>query len=204
MKRLVITESEKQRILGMHQTAAKKLNLLEGTGNQTLDRILNENNQAAWRFIDGVTAAEKAGALGTVDEKAIANLVYGIKTVDLYITILHNIRENVQDNYCDVTSFAVKSMFRGEDTFGAIDVPYYVDPINRYLSGLCNSAEKSYGGDKGDPKKGGFEFECGETAVYTSLPAGCKGNFKTSATKMINSGLTNKVSKTIGDGGINP
>jgi hypothetical protein len=168
-----------------------------------LDRILQQNNDAAWRFIDGVTAAEKAGLAGTVDEEAIANLVYGIKTVDLYITILHNIRENVQDNYCDVTAFAVKRMFRGEDTFGAIDVPYYVNPINKHLSGLCNSAEKAYGGDKGDPKKGGFEFTCGEYSGYTSLPAGCKGNFKTRATKTINSGL-NKVSKVIGDGGINP
>jgi hypothetical protein len=203
MKRLVITESEKQRILGMHQTAAKKLNLLEGTGNQTLDRILEQNNDAAWRFIDGVTAAEKAGTLGTVDEEAIANLVYGIKTVDLYITILHNIRENVQDNYCDVTSFSVKTMFRGE-AGAASDVPYYVDPINRHLRGLCNSAEKAYGGDKGDPKKGGFEFTCREYSVYTSLPAGCKGNFQTRATKSINSGGLNKVFNLIGDGGINP
>jgi len=198
MKRLVITESEKQRILGMHQTAAKKLNLLEGTGNQTLDRILQQNNDAAWRFIDGVTAAEKAGLAGTVDEEAIANLVYGIKTVDLYITILHNIRENVQDNFCDVSSFAVKSMFRVKDGLGVMDVPYYVQPINRHLSGLCSSAEKSYGGDKGDPKKGGFEFECRETRVYDGLPAGCKGNFKTRATKTIGGGFS------IGDGGINP
>ena len=202
MKRLIISESEKQRILGMHQTAAKKLNLFEGTGNQTLDRILNENNDAAWRFIDGVTAAEKAGTFGTVDEEAIANLVYGIKTVDLYVTILHNIRENVKDNYCDVTSFSVKTMFRGE-AGAASDVPYYIQPINRHLSGLCNSAEKSYGGENGKPEKGGFEFECRETAVYTSLPAGCKGNFKTSATKSINSGGLNKVGKFIGDGGIN-
>ena len=203
MKRLVITESEKQRILGMHQTAAKKLNLLEQTGNQTLDRILQQNNDAVWRFIDGVTAAEKAGTFGTVDEEAIANLVYGIKTVDLYIAILWNIRNKVKDNYCNVTSFAVKTMFRGEDTFGAIDVPYYVDPINTYLNGLCHSSEKAYGGENGKPEKGGFEFECHETAVHTSLPAGCAGTFKVRATKSINSGL-NKVSKVIGDGGINP
>jgi hypothetical protein len=199
MKRLVITESEKQRILGMHQTAAKKLNLLEQSGNQTLDRILQQNNDAAWRFIDGVTAAEKAGTGGTVDEEAIANLVYGIKTVDLYIAILWNVRNNVKDNYCDVTSFSVKSMFRDGEMAGFIDVPYYVQPITGYLNGLCNSAEKAYGGDKGDPKKGGFEFECGETRVYPNgLPAGCKGNFKTSATKSVGKGLN------IGDGGINP
>ena len=53
------------------------------------------------------------------------------------------------------------------------------------------------------PEKGGFEFECHETAVHTSLPAGCAGTFKVRATKSINSGL-NKVSKVIGDGGINP
>jgi hypothetical protein len=204
MKRLVITESEKQRILGMHQTAAKKLNLFEGTGNQTLDRILNENNDAAWRFIDGVTAAEKAGVGGTVDEEAIGNLVYGIKTVDLYVTILHNIRENVKDNYCDVTSFSVKTMLRGE-AGAASDVPYYVDPINRHLRGLCNSAEKSYGGENGKPEKGGFEFTCREMgSAYPSLPAGCKGNFQTRATKSINSGGLNKVFNFIGDGGINP
>jgi hypothetical protein len=203
MKRLVITESEKQRILGMHQKAANKLNLLEQTGNQTLDRILQQNNDAAWRFIDGVTAAEKAGTLGTVDEEAIANLVYGIKTVDLYIAILWNVRNNVKDNYCDVTSFSVKTMFRGE-AGAASDVPYYVQPINGHFNGLCNSAEKSYGGENGKPEKGGFEFTCRETAVYTSLPAGCKGNFQTRATKSINSGGLNKVFNLIGDGGINP
>ena len=202
MKRLVITESEKQRILGMHQTAAKKLNLLEQSGNQTLDRILTQNNDAAWRFIDGVTAAEKAGTLGTVDEEAIANLVYGIKTVDLYIAILWNIRNRVKDNYCDVTSFAVKSMLRGE-IGAASDVPYYVQPINGYLNGLCNSAYKDYGGDKGKPEKGGFEFQCGETRVYSSLPAGCAGSFKVGATKTINSGGLNKVGKLMGDEGVN-
>jgi len=197
MKRLVITESEKQRILGMHQTAAKKLNLLEQSGNQTLDRILQENNNAAWRFIDGVTAAEKAGALGTVDEDAIANLVYGIKTVDLYVAILWNVRNNVKDNFCDVSSFSVKRMFRVEDAMGAIDVPHYVDPINRYLSGLCSSAEKAYGGENGKPEKGGFGFKCGETKVYNNLPAGCKGNFQTSSTKMIDGGAS------VGDQGVN-
>ena len=198
MKRLVITESEKQRILGMHQKAANKLNLLEQTGNQTLDRILQQNNDAAWRFIDGVTAAEKAGLAGTVDEEAIGNLVYGIKTVDLYVAILWNVRNNVKDNYCDVTSFSVKSMFRNPEMFGVIDVPYYVDPINGHLNGLCNSAEKAYGGENGKPEKGGFEFVCGETRVYPNgLPAGCKGNFNVRATKSMGKGIN------LGDGGIN-
>ena len=198
MKRLVITESEKQRILGMHQTAAKKLNLFEGTGNQTLDRILNENNDAAWRFIDGVTAAEKAGLGGTVDEEAIANLVYGIKTVDLYVTILHNIRENVKDNFCKVISFAVKSMFRVGDAMGYFDVKDYIQPLTGHLNGLCNAAEKAYGGENGKPEKGGFDFVCSETRVYDGLPAGCKGNIKTSPTKTIGGGFS------FGDGGINP
>lgn len=197
MKRLVITESEKQRILGMHQKAANKLNLLEQTGNQTLDRILQQNNDAAWRFIDGVTAAEKAGTLGTVDEDKISELVHGIKTVDLYVAILWNIRNNVENNYCDVSSFAVKRMFRNPEGAGMSDVPHYVNPINTYLNGLCRSAETAYGGDNGKPEKGGFEFECGETKVYDSLPAGCKGNFKTRATKTIGGGIN------IGDGGIN-
>jgi hypothetical protein len=198
MKRLIISESEKQRILGMHQKAANKLNLLEQTGNQTLDRILQQNNDAAWRFIDGVTSAEKAGLAGTVDEDAISNLVTGIKTVDLYVTILWNIRNNVKDNYCDVTSFAVKSMFRNAEMLGAIDVPYYVQPINSYLNGLCSSAEKAYGGENGKPEKGGFEFACGETRVYPNgLPAGCKGNFNVRATKSIDGGVS------ISDGGIN-
>lgn len=202
MKRLVITESEKQRILEMHQKAANKLNLLEQTGNQTLDRILQQNNDAAWRFIDGVTAAEKAGMLGTVDEDKISELVHGIKTVDLYVAILWNIRNNVKDNFCDVTSFAVKTMQRTEDSLGAIDVPYYVDPINKYLAGLCRSAATAYGGENGKPEKGGFEFECREYKVYSGLPAGCKGSFKAPATKSIESGL-NKAGKLMGDQGVN-
>lgn len=185
MKRLVITESEKQRILGMHQSAANKLNLLEQSGNQTLDRILQQNNDAAWRFIDGVTAAEKAGTAGTVDENAIVNLVYGIKTVDLYITILHNIRENVENNYCNVTAYAIKNMFVNKLTFG-VDRGYAISIAN-YLNKLCEASTKSYGGAAGDPKKGGFDFECSEGFYNGRHPAGCKGGFKTKSTKILGS-----------------
>lgn len=185
MKRLVITESEKQRILGMHQSAANKLNLFESTGNQTLDRILQQNNDAAWRFIDGVTAAEKAGTGGTVDEDAIANLVYGIKTVDLYVTILHNIRENVKDNVCSVTGFVVKNMFRNYGGMGSFgDLQNYVNPLHKYLSGLCYSASKDYS----DVSKGGFfNFDCGRETFGNRIAAGCKGGFNTNSTQMINS-----------------
>jgi len=179
MKRLVITESEKQRILGMHQTAAKKLNLLEQSGNQTLDRILTQNNDAAWRFIDGVTAAEDAGVGGTVDEDAIVNLVYGIKTVDLYIAILWNIRNNVKDNICSVSGYATKNMFRNKATLGA---DYgYTNAITNHLGGLCQSAAKDYGDVT---KAGNFNFKCSEV-TGNKIAAGCKGGFEVNGTKSI-------------------
>jgi hypothetical protein len=185
MKRLVITESEKQRILGMHQSAANKLNLLEQTGNQTLDRILQQNNDAAWRFIDGVTAAEKAGLGGTVDEEAIGQLVYGIKTTDLYITILHNIRENVEDNVCSVIGFVAKHLFRNQAGMGSFgDLQNYLGPWYKHLSGLCYSASKDYS----DVSKGGFfTFTCDRETYGNKIAAGCKGGFSKGATKSINS-----------------
>jgi hypothetical protein len=110
MKRLVITESEKQRILGMHSNPSLKGRLFEQT-DPKLKEILNTNNDAAWQFIKAVTAAEDGATLGTVDEDAIVKLVQGITTTDLYITILWNIRNNVQDNYCTLYGWAIKRMF---------------------------------------------------------------------------------------------
>jgi hypothetical protein len=183
MKRLVITESEKQRILGMHSNPSLKVKLFEqSTGNQTLDRILEQNNDAAWRFIDGVTAAENAGTGGTVDEEAIGQLVYGIKTTDLYITILHNIRENVKDNICSVLGFVSKNLFRNYLGMGGLgDVQNYIGPWHKHLSGLCYSASKDY-----DVKKGGFfNYNCSSEITGNRIAAGCKGGFSKGATQMI-------------------
>ena len=124
MKRLVITESEKQRILGMHQIAANKMNLFEQSTDAKLNEILATNNGEAWKFINAVIAAEDGGTLGTVDEDAIVKLVQGITTTDLYIAILWNIRNNVQDNYCSLYGWATKSMFktRGGEEVKMVDL----------------------------------------------------------------------------------
>jgi hypothetical protein len=166
MKRLVITESEKQRILGMHSNPSLKGRLFEQT-DPKLKEILNTNNDAAWKFINAVTAAEDGGGLNTVDEDTIVKLVQGITTTDLYITILWNIRNNVKDNWCTVFGWSTKSMFSGHGgeeakILGKLDDldRGYINTIRNKTIELSQSASKYYPFFKkkfGESKFGGFD-----------------------------------------------
>jgi hypothetical protein len=192
MKRLVITESEKQRILGMHQIAANKMNLFEQSTDAKLNEILATNNGEAWKFINAVIAAEDGGTLGTVDEDAIVKLVQGITTTDLYIAILWNIRNNVQDNYCSLYGWATKSMFktRGGEEVKMVDLVTdmdrdYRNAISNKTNELCASAKKYYpffqklAGDITDPYRNkSMDSSCFDNGSSTGKK-GCKGDWTT-------------------------
>jgi hypothetical protein len=152
MKKLIITESEKQRILGMHSHPSLKTKLFEQSTDAKLNEILSTNNNAAWQFINAITASEKAGTAGTVDEDKIVELVNGINTVDKYVAILWNIRNNVEGNWCSVSGFATKRMFQEDNSeevkmvgyLGDIDKGYRDSIINK-LKDMASATAKYYG-----------------------------------------------------------
>ena len=188
MKRLVITESEKQRILGMHQIAANKITLLEQSSNAKLNEILSANNNAAWQFINAVKAAEQGASLGTTDEEAIVKLVEGIDTVDKYIAILWNVRNNVEGNYCSVYGFATKQMLHDDSYFGIVDREDRARISNKLVES-CSSAKKYYGERKQSVVNNRSVLEVGFfdellnnqpggcSSFEQSVGKGCKGDF---------------------------
>ena len=179
MKRLIISESEKQRILGMHQMAANKITLLEQSEDTKLTEIVNANNDYAWQFINGITAAEKAGIGGTVDEDAIVKIVEGIDTIDKYIAILWNIRNNVEGNYCSVFGFTVKRMLQDQSYIGQFDKSYR-DKIENKLIASCDGAVKYYGQRKQSVVNNRSVMDIGFfNNVVANQPGGCSSLEKT-------------------------
>lgn len=182
MKKLVITESEKQRILGMHKSPLNKIYLSEQSSNNKLNEILSTNNNDAWQFINSITSAESAGIGGTVDEDAIVNLVNGIDSVDKYIAILWNIRNNVEGNWCSVNGFVTKRMFQEDNSeevkmvgyLGDIDKGYR-DSITKKLTDTANAAAKYYGSSffTLQPTPSNVTFE----NSANKLNKGCKGDW---------------------------